>query len=510
MPAEDKTAADIIDFTLTNQILSAYNNGDYDRYGKTRVSELPTLDGETIIDREGDNFLIPESTANRQIKNLNLPVSLEGIPCNEKNQYVLSHTFLEQVGILLYPLLSYGVLNGGSATSYVDRKKNKAFDERLFALYSQDFQSLHNLYTDQAKGITPAFIQPNGKPGPSFMELKLRSLLIESLKYQLLSESKNPGLNPFFQMTSIQNNEQISQAYKSYSESPLLKPLMEETGINITSPLTGIQPLIAAYTHSSLGKPKRIFLNAYGKDNAPLPLPGGHGQNFYVLKEAYRTLYSRGKRFVSLGNVDNLGYTPDPVSLAILALTGKQAGFDFSFRTPVDIKGGILVLDERGRLNCADIGPAISPEEVLKAEERGIPILFNCATGLFNLEYLINNLDRIIRELPVRFTDQDKDAGKYSQAEQVTWEILGLLDDFIIFAVDKFKRFLASKLLIENFMTSGLKLELFPEETPKEQKIKKMALNLNQGLADRLIRVYGMKQEGGIWVPLKVEELKCL
>lgn len=510
MPAEDKIIADLIDFNLTDQILTAYNRGDYDKYGKTIVSELPTLDGETIIDREGENFLIPKSTANRQIKNLNLPVSLEGVPCNERNQFVLSHTFLEQVGNLLYPLLSYGVLNGGSATSYVDRKKNSSFNEKLFTLYSQDFQGLQELYLDKAKGITPAFIQPNGKPGPSFMELKLRSLLIESLNYQLLSETRNTGLNPFFQMTSIQNDEQIASAYKNYSESSLLKPLMDETGINITSPLTGIQPLIAAYTHSSLGKPKGIFLNAYGKDNAPLPLPGGHGQNFYVLREVYRTLYDQGKRFVSLGNVDNLGYTPDPVSLAILALTGKQAGFDFSFRTPVDIKGGILVLDERGKLNCADIGPAISPEEVLKAEERGIPILFNCATGLFNLEYLIDNLDRIIRELPVRFTDQDKDAGKYSQAEQVTWEILGLLDDFIIFAVDKFKRFLASKLLIENFLTSGLKLDLISEDNPKDQRLKKMALHLNQGLADRLTRAYGMKLEEGVWVPKSVEELKCL
>ena len=39
------------------------------------------------------------------------------------------------------------------------------------------------------------------------------------------------------------------------------------------------------------------------------------------------------------------------------------------------------------------------------------------------------------QNLPVRFSDQDKDAGRYSQAEQVTWEIIGMLEDFISLAL---------------------------------------------------------------------------
>ena len=55
----------------------------------------------------------------------------------------------------------------------------------------------------------------------------------------------------------------------------------------------------------------------------------------------------------------------------------------------------------------------------------------------------------------MRFTDQDKDAGRYSQAEQVTWEVAGILPAFLSFAVDKYDRFIAAKLFAETLLTSG-------------------------------------------------------
>lgn len=199
----------------------------------------------------------------------------------------------------------------------------------------------------------------------------------------------------------------------------------------------------------------------------------------------------------------------DPVSIALLAVTGKQAAFDFSFKTPVDVKGGILVKDDRNRLNCADIGPAITKEEVARYETEGSPILFNCATGLFNLEYLTENLDYIIEKLPLRFSNQDKDAGKYSQAEQVTWEVMGLLDDFLVIAVDKYERFLAAKMLIEGILTSGLKLD---DPVFKSNKMltgmRDLAVKLNAGLEKNLVHSYGLKKEDGIWMPEKADVLE--
>ncbi|MBN2340401.1 MAG: UTP--glucose-1-phosphate uridylyltransferase, partial [Deltaproteobacteria bacterium] len=216
------------------------------------------------------------------------------------------------------------------------------------------------------------------------------------------------------------------------------------------------------------------------------------------------------KRFVYLGNVDNLGATVHPVCLSLMALQGNEAGFDFSFRTPVDVKGGVLVVDNHDKLNCADMGVAISKEDVLAREAKGDRILFNCATGLFSLDYLVKNIDDIVNNLPMRISDQDKDAGKYSQAEQVTWEVIALLDNPVIFGVDKYSRFLAAKLLLEGLMTSGIGLDHpdFPTDKDEAKDLKRIARKLNAGLTALLEGAYGMKYTGERWIPKTVAELK--
>jgi hypothetical protein len=155
-------------------------------------------------------------------------------------------------------------------------------------------------------------------------------------------------------------------------------------------------------------------------------------------------------------------------------------------------------------LNCADIGPAISQKEVESYAARGSSVLFNCATGIFNLAYLNANIDTIIERLPMRITDQEKDAGAYAQAEQITWEIIGMLDNFFIFAVEKYQRFLAAKVALETFMTSGIKLDHsgFPEEK------KELAAGLHRGLRDHLENEYGMEDIGGKWQPIPADRLR--
>lgn len=501
---------------LTKEILNNYNSGKYDSVTPIVAEKIPEIDGDRIIDvRDEIEWSIKKGEAEKNLRSLGVEVDAKDYGELKGDDIHFTSRGLREIGVFLFPLTSYGILNGGSATSYIDSKKNKSFSEELFRICSEEFRTMAELSKGKAKGITPAFTHPDGTPGPSFIELKMRSLLIQALEYQLkrgdqASETKEPPVYPLFQMTSVYNNAQIAETYRTYRESPLLKPLMEEIKIDITQAETGIQPLIAAFTHSDEGETKFIFTRAYGKENTVLPLPGGHGQNFSVLKEIYQDLYRRGKRFVYLGNVDNLGNTVSPEALALLALSGKQAGFEFSFRTPVDVKGGILVVDQKGRLNCADIGPAISKEEVFKAESAGKGILFNCATGLFNLEYLTTHIDRIIEELPMRISDQNKDAGKYSQAEQVTWEVLGILDDFLVFGVDKYKRFLAAKLLLEGLMTSGIGLEdsEYPSSKNPSEDLRGTAEKLHKGLEDNLNSVYGMKRENGKWVPKSIEELK--
>jgi len=499
-----------IDLRLTRKILDKYNQGAYDHIKPVEVSEIPKVDGKTIIDvTRNPSLTMDVETARKNLARLGLEVDVKQFAVVSGSTATFNRKGLATLGILLYPYLAYGILNGGSASSYFDRKKNKSFNPVLYRICFNESETLKQSAPEKAKGLAPAFINPDGTPGPSFIELKMRSLLIETLRYQWQTGTRIPALAPLYQMTSVHNDTAIQTAYKAYRSSLYLQPLIEATGTDITQTMTGVQPMLAAFTHSKFGRPKRIFDEAWGKPNQVLPMPGGHGQNFEILKDIYRSLLNQGKRYIYLGNVDNLGYTVDPVCLALIALQHKQAGFEFSFRTAVDIKGGILIRDQYNRLNCADIGPAISPDEVLRAESLGTDILFNCATGLFDLEYLVTNLDRIIDNLPVRISDQDKDAGMYSQAEQVTWEVISLLDDFLIFGVNKYERFLAAKLVLENLMASGIGLDHpdYPTSDDPKTDLKAIALQLNRGLENRLESVYGMKKSGKRWIPLTPEEL---
>jgi UTP--glucose-1-phosphate uridylyltransferase len=499
-----------IDVGLSLRILENINAGKYDGIEPASVSGIPAIDGKKIVDVTGDlDRTCALEDAAARIGCLDPSIDVRSIGEVRGDAITFDADGLAALGVRLYPLLAYGVLNGGSASSYLDHTKNRAFNPTLFEICRREFDIVESLSRGKAKGVTPAFVNPDGSPGPSFLELKMRSLLIETLRHRILAGAKNSALEPMFQMTSVFNNDEISLAYERYGRSGVLLDLVSETGFDVTKVLTGVQPMLAAFTHSSCGTPKELFLRAGGKEGAPLAMPGGHGQNFIYLADVYRRLYENGKRFVSLGNVDNVGFTVNPVHLALLALGGNEAGFEFAWRTRVDVKGGVLILDREGRLNCADIGAAISKEEIQRIEKEGKRILFNVASGLFDLEYLVRHLEEIAAGLPMRISDQDKDAGKYAQVEQVTWEVIALLANPLVFGVDKYVRFLASKLLLEGLMASGVGLadRGYPEDPDPECDLRGIAKKLSAGLARQLSTTYGLELINGRWSPRSAAEV---
>ena len=490
-----------VDLDLGKKILAAVN--------ASRNLDVKTLDADILPHPDGKDifvlhskmkFPICKALAQKMLEKYCIPNSvIENVPCDDGTLHFTFDT-LYQLGLYLIPYLSYGILNGGMATSFCDVKNNSKFNPQLFGQVESVFSTLSEKYKGQPKGITPAYINPDGSAGYDFIELKMRSVLRHIKQSQKITgKPASEYQHAIFQMTSHNTDAKLAARYKEYKNSPILKELITQTGVDITETESAIQPLIPAFTPTTSGYPLSFFKDKEGNYYA---LPGGHGQNFIVLRDIYKKLLAAGKKFVYLGNVDNIGFTISPVELAVLALTGRHASFDFSFKTPVDVKGGILIRERNGHLTCGDIGRAVSDSFVKKNEDAGIPILFNCATGLFELEYLVENLDRIIGSLPIRLSNQNKDIGQYSQAEQITWEVIGLLDSLIIFAVKKNERFIASKLLMDNMLSSNLECCRPYLAEHEDTDFVRAVRDVQKGLAWNLDTQYGLVLQDGRWVAL--------
>lgn len=416
---------------------------------------IPDASDARIIDRTGKAVLsVGRAAARERIAALGLPEGLGSRAREDGDDLVFDEALLREIGVRLYPKTAYGVLNGGMATSYLDARKNAEIDGAAFLRLRAEFDRAAAGRRDEPKGATPAFVGSDGAPGPSFLLLKMRSLLLRTRDYRELTGDRNSDVLPFFQMTSGGTASRLEAAYREYRKDPLLAPLIDRYGTDPTAALGAVQPLLAALTHSCEGIPRGIFSRAWGAENAGLALPGGHGENFRVLADTYRALRGRGIRYAYVGNVDNSGFTVDPIALAMTALAGAQGAFEFAWKTAVDVKGGILVEKSDGKLGVADIGQSISKADVAAAEAERKPILFNCATGLFDLDWLVPRLESLPDELPIRVSDQDKEAGKYAQAEQNTWDSVALTDKPLIFAVAKERRFIAAKMLLETLLSS--------------------------------------------------------
>ncbi|HUW70137.1 MAG TPA: UTP--glucose-1-phosphate uridylyltransferase [bacterium] len=485
-----------IDMDLSLSMLDNINAGLYDGGSTVDVAGVPPVDGTSIVPAGiGMRYTVDHVAASARLVLLGLAMPAGAVV--HGSTVTLDRPALVDLGERLYAHTAWGVLNGGSATSYADTKKNRSLGAGVFEAVEPWFNMLAPLCQGRPKGVTPAYINPDGSPGASFITLKMRAALLRAARYVDRFGKPDRPVLPFFQMTSDATDRLLAAAYADYAKDDWLAPLIAATGTDPTRPRSAKQPLVSAFTHSSDGHPRRIFEHAYGKPHSTVALPGGHGQGFRVLAPIYRELLDAGYRYAYLGNVDNAGYFPDPAELAVMALSGAPAAFEFSYRTAVDIKGGVLVQTVNGGRTVVDIGQAISFERVKAIEAAGQRVLFNCATGLFDLAWLVPHLDDIAGRLPVRVSDQDKDAGRYSQAEQSTWEVVGLIPDLLGFAVEKGERFIAAKLLVETLLASSIVDPVNVDET-----IASTAHMMSEGLRAVLSGPCGLRLERGMWRPV--------
>ena len=473
-------------------------NSDSGNNGSTNFKPIFPTDKDMRIIKSFSNYTCSLYDAVSNISNINKEINISGLGRKNGDQITFDEKDLYSIGIELLPHTAYGILNGGSATSYADVMKNEQFHPKLYSSLKELFDSCSAESKGKTKSLTSAYINPDSSRGYTFLELKLRNLLLLIQEYKNKFPERGIPKIPVFQMTSIGNDDEVKKAEKELSESPLLRDLIDDTGYNPFPFLTGVQPLLAAVTPFSEENKREIFTFTEKGTEQVLALPGGHGECFNTLKPVFSSLFSNNIHFAYLTNSDNLGSTIDPREIAILALSGTQAGFDFSLKTDIDVKGGVLLLNEKNNLTCGDMGAAVSKEEVNTAGKEGNPVLFNCATGLFNLAYLTKNIDFIRNMIPIRISEQNKDRGHYAQAEQITWEVIGLLSNPVIYQVNKFDRFLASKLLIENLLTSGIGLN-FLTKTEPGSILKKTSSLLHEGFKEKMKSSYKMKLINKQW-----------
>lgn len=404
-----------------------------------------------------------------------IPVS----PAISDNQVTLSPEEVEVIGYHLIPKTAYGLLNGGSSTSYVDQKKNIEFNSDLYQIFQKPFNEFAANVSNLPKAVLPAWYDQNNQPGYSFLELKIRHFLNQNKKAAEITGKPVKAIRgSFFQMTSPIGDPIIQKEIRHILKKPAIIKKAKEVGFSQSDLVTFIQESAAAL--SKEGERFSTFTNKDGKENQPIALPGGHGLFFHHAKETLKELYRSGIRFITVGNIDNIGYTLDPYSIALTALKGAKASFEYIVRTPSDIKGGVLIQNENGVLDCGELGNQLTFSQILKSEAEGNQILFNCAIGLFDLKYLISKMDEIIQTLPLKLSYQDKSMGKYWQAEQNLWHVTGLIQNKLIFAVNKDRRFLAAKFLLESFIVSGfLNNQL---KTDKLKELQELGQILNRGL----------------------------
>jgi hypothetical protein len=108
-------------------------------------------------------------------------------------------------------------------------------------------------------------------------------------------------------------------------------------------------------------------------------------------------------------------------------------------------------------------------------------------------------------------SEQDKEAGKYAQAEQNTWEILGLAKSPLIFAVAKTNRFVAAKMLMETLLSSpiGERMEAVPPAERPATALMATSADLQKGLGELLEKEFGyFREKNGIFQALSVVELE--
>ena len=174
----------LFDYETSIKILDKINKSN--NISSIKVKELPSFANKSIINMSEKNFSkeLDLKSSEKNLRNYTDKISLKNSSHISQNKILLTRNNLEYIGLHLLPLVSVGILNGGAATSYTDRLKNRKFNTEIYDYCKSKFDCFRDKYKDSPKGMTPAYINRDGSEGASFIELKMRSFLLKINKYK--------------------------------------------------------------------------------------------------------------------------------------------------------------------------------------------------------------------------------------------------------------------------------------------------------------------------------------
>jgi len=171
-----------IDIDLSLSMLENINAGLYDVGSTVDVAGVPPVDGTLIVPAgAGMCYTVDHEAASARLVLLGLVMPAGAVV--HGSTVTLDRPALVDLGERLYAQTAWGVLNGGSATSYADSKKNRSLGAGVFEAVEPWFNRLAPLCQGRPKGVTPAYINLDGSPGASFIMLKMRAALLCAARY---------------------------------------------------------------------------------------------------------------------------------------------------------------------------------------------------------------------------------------------------------------------------------------------------------------------------------------
>ena len=160
-----------IDVAASQLMLDRLNAGDGQPATGALELSIPSFDGQTVLDGRGNalRLRLARSTVPDRLRPL--------LPGNAVAEWIdLDAQALTKIGSALLPELAFGLLNGGAATSFVDITRNQAAYPDYFPLVVDLFESQGQPLVGKPKALAPAYFHADGRPGKTFLELKILAL----------------------------------------------------------------------------------------------------------------------------------------------------------------------------------------------------------------------------------------------------------------------------------------------------------------------------------------------